>query len=58
MRGLICGLMTTIGGLGHTLPFLVSDFHAVTIAAVVVVALELAAITWIRHERPAGRSIR
>jgi rubrerythrin len=49
VRGLICGLMTTIGGLGHTLPFLVADFRAATVAAVVVVALELAAITWIRH---------
>jgi rubrerythrin len=49
VRGLICGLMTTIGGLGHTLPFLAQDFRVATIAAVVVVALELAAITWIRH---------
>ena len=28
MRGLVCGLMTTLGGLGHTLPFLIPDFHA------------------------------
>ena len=49
MRGLICGLMTTIGGIGHTLPFLVPDFRLATVAAVVVVVVELVAITWIRH---------
>src|SRR6266436_6712965 len=48
-RGGVCGLMTAIGGLGHTLPFLISDFHAAMIAAVVVVIAELGAITWIRH---------
>jgi rubrerythrin len=49
MRGLICGLMTTVGGIGHTVPFLVPDFRLATVAAVVVVVLELVAITWIRH---------
>src|ERR1700694_711528 len=49
MRGLICGLMTTLGGIGHTLPFLIPDFHAAMIAAIAVVILELAAITWIRN---------
>ena len=49
MRGLVCGLMTTLGGLGHTLPYLVSDFWVATMIAVTVVVLELAAITWIRH---------
>jgi rubrerythrin len=49
MRGLICGLMTTLGGIGHTLPFLIPDFHAAMIAAIAVVVLELAAITWIRN---------
>ncbi len=48
-RGLVCGLMTTLGGLGHTLPYLVGDFYAATAIACVVVALELAAISWIRH---------
>ena len=47
-RGVICGLMTTVGGLGHTLPFLVPDFRLATVVAVIVVVLELAAITWIR----------
>jgi len=49
VRGVVCGLMTTIGGLGHTIPFLVPDFRVATAVAVFVVALELAAITWIRH---------
>jgi erythrin-vacuolar iron transport family protein len=49
MRGLVCGLMTTLGGIGHTLPFLIPDFHAAMIAAIAVVILELAAITWIRN---------
>ncbi len=49
MRGLICGLMTTVGGIGHTLPFLIPNFRYAMAAAMVVVILELAAITWIRH---------
>jgi len=49
IRGLVCGAMTALGGIGHTLPFLIHDFRiAMTIAALVVVA-ELATITWIRH---------
>jgi erythrin-vacuolar iron transport family protein len=48
-RGLICGLMTALGGIGHTIPFLIPDFHVAMIAAVVVVVAELATITWIRH---------
>jgi rubrerythrin len=49
VRGLITGLMTALGGVGHTLPFLVADFRLAMIAAVAVVAVELAVITWIRH---------
>jgi VIT1/CCC1 family predicted Fe2+/Mn2+ transporter len=49
VRGLICGLMTALGGIGHTLPFLIADFQIAMIAAVAVVAVELATITWIRH---------
>ena len=49
VRGVICGAMTALGGLGHTLPFLVADFRLAMIAAVAVVAVELAVITWIRH---------
>ncbi len=49
IRGVVCGLLTTIGGVGHTLPFLISNFHLAMIVAVAVVAVELAAISWIRH---------
>lgn len=49
LRGLICGLMTALGGIGHTLPFLIGTFSVAMTAAMVVVVLELAAITWIRH---------
>jgi rubrerythrin len=48
-RGFICGLMTTAGGIGHTLPFLISNFRYAMAVAVAVVAVELAAIAWIRH---------
>jgi rubrerythrin len=48
LRGGVCGLMTTVGGLGHTLPYLIPDFWTATVIAVIVVILELAAISWIR----------
>jgi rubrerythrin len=48
IRGLVCGLMTTLGGLGHTIPFLISNFHSALIVACLVVAVELAVISWIR----------
>ena len=48
-RGLVCGAMTALGGLGHTLPFLISSFHVAFVVAVAVVALELGLISWIRH---------
>jgi erythrin-vacuolar iron transport family protein len=49
LRGLITGLMTAFGGIGHTLPYLVPDFRVATAIAVVVVLAELALITWVRH---------
>ena len=49
IRGSITGLMTAIGGLGHTLPYLIPDFWTATILAIIVVVIELAAISWIRH---------
>jgi VIT1/CCC1 family predicted Fe2+/Mn2+ transporter len=49
IRGLICGLMTALGGIGHTLPFLIRNFQVAMVAAVVVVLVELGVITWIRH---------
>ncbi len=49
LRGTICGLMTALGGVGHTLPFLIPNFQVAMTAAFVVVVLELGTITWIRH---------
>jgi rubrerythrin len=49
LRGPICGLMTTAGGIGHTLPFLITNFNLAMIIAMVIVAIELAVIAWIRH---------
>ena len=48
LRGLICGLMTTLGGIGHTLPFLIPRFSQALAVALVVVVVELAIISWIR----------
>jgi hypothetical protein len=41
--------MTTLGGIGHTLPFLVKDFQFALWTAIVVVLMELGVITWVRH---------
>ena len=49
IRGVVCGVMTAAGGLGHTLPYLASDFRVATTVATIVVAAELAAISYIRH---------
>jgi VIT1/CCC1 family predicted Fe2+/Mn2+ transporter len=49
LRGVVCGAMTTLGGIGHTLPFLIADFHTALMAAVAIVVVELATITWIRN---------
>jgi len=49
VRGIICGLMTALGGIGHTLPFLISYFQFALTAAAVVVLVELGVISWIRH---------
>jgi rubrerythrin len=49
LRGLVCGLMTTVGGIGHTLPFLIPGFRTATVVAAVVVAVELLAISTIRN---------
>ncbi len=48
LRGLVCGLMTTAGGIGHTLPFLIPNFYTATVIAFAVVVLELIAIAWIQ----------
>ncbi|HWF86516.1 MAG TPA: ferritin family protein [Vicinamibacterales bacterium] len=49
LRGTVTGLMTAAGGIGHTLPFLITDFRIAMTFAVAVVAAELAAISYIRH---------
>jgi len=49
IRGSVTGLMTTAGGLGHTLPFLIPDFRVATGIAIGVVAIELGVISYIRH---------
>jgi VIT1/CCC1 family predicted Fe2+/Mn2+ transporter len=48
VRGAITGGMTTLGGLFHTLPFLISNVHQALVVAGVVVGVELFAIAWIR----------
>jgi rubrerythrin len=49
LRGAVTGLMTAAGGIGHTLPFLITNFNVAFVAAVVVVAIELAVIAWVRN---------
>jgi rubrerythrin len=49
VRGLVCGLMTALGGLGHTLPYLIPHIKTATAVAVGVVIVELLAIAWVRH---------
>ena len=48
IRGVVTGAMTTLGGCLHTLPFLIEDVHTALIVAVIVVAIELLVISWIR----------
>ncbi len=48
VRGWACGIMTTLGGLGHTLPYLISNFWTATVVAAIIVLIELVSISWIR----------
>ncbi len=48
MRGTITGVGTFIGGILHTLPFLIPTYHVAIIAAIVVVAVELIVLAWLR----------
>ena len=41
--------MTALGGIGHTLPFLIPDFRVAMTAAMLVVVIELGIISWVRH---------
>jgi erythrin-vacuolar iron transport family protein len=50
IRGLASGLMTAVGGIGHTLPFLIPQFHTALVLAIIVVLIELSVITWIRNK--------
>jgi rubrerythrin len=49
LRGGVCGLMTTAGGIGHTIPYLIPSFYVATWVAVGVVAVELVTIAYIRN---------
>jgi erythrin-vacuolar iron transport family protein len=49
LRGVVCGCMTALGGIGHTLPFLTGRFALAIGIAVAVVVVELGVITWVRH---------
>ena len=49
-RGIASGVMTTIGGLGHALPYLIDDFVLATSIAIVIVLIELWAIAWIQNK--------
>jgi len=50
LRGVVCGCMTAVGGIGHTLPFLTSRFTLAVAIAAAVVIVELGVITWVRHQ--------
>jgi len=50
LRGVIEGLMTALGGVGHTLPFLIRNFHTAMVLAGAVVVVELGVISWVRHK--------
>lgn len=49
-RGIASGVMTTLGGLGHALPYLIPDFWTATTIAILVVFVELWAIAWIQNK--------
>jgi rubrerythrin len=60
VRGLVCGLMTMLGGLGHTMPYLIENVHIATPIAIGVVLVELAVIAWVRHrfmDTPLGSAV-
>jgi hypothetical protein len=48
LRGVVCGVMTALGGLGHTLPYMIPDFWIATTISIIVVCVELTIISWIR----------
>ena len=48
-RGIVCGIMTMIGGMGHALPYLIPHFWTATTIAIILVVIELWAIAWIQN---------
>jgi rubrerythrin len=58
LRGAITGFMTTLGGIGHTLPYLLGDFRAATTLSIAVVLIELWVIAWIRSRYMDTRFLR
>jgi len=59
-RGSVCGLMTSVGGIGHTLPYLIPNVRTATAVAVSVVIVELGIISWVRHkfmDTPLGSAV-
>ena len=60
LRGAVCGGMTFLGAIGHTLPFLIPQFVVAASIACGVVVVELLVIAWIRHrymKTPLGTAI-
>jgi len=60
VRGLVCGLMTTLGGLGHTLPYLIPNMFVANSIAIAVVLVELGIIAWVRNrymDTPLGSAV-
>ena len=60
LRGSITGVATFLGGIFHTLPFLMPNLHAALVAAYAVVGIELISIAWIRYhfmETPFWKSV-
>ena len=49
VRGSITGVGTFVGGILHTLPFLISSYHAALVAAIIVVGFELVTLAWLRY---------
>jgi rubrerythrin len=49
-RGFVCGSMTAVGGLGHTMPYLIRNIQTATGVAIAVVFVELGVISWVRHK--------
>jgi rubrerythrin len=49
-RGIAAGVMTTLGGLGHAMPYLIPHFTTATVTAFILVFIELWAIAWIQNK--------